>query len=192
MFRIHWNVTSMRSVPFGEFEGWLQDKKRRARMRSLHVLSLQQAVHAHLTRVGVPSPPPIYQSLTATLKTISAKKFVGEGRILPQGRYVLPRDSDGDKVAFSKEFVVQLTDAVASGLEDLKSPENKTRDKESVMAEIRKAMLDPASLGELLVPFKLNKDGRKFLGDSVWVCREDRAPTEQQLSAKNLVCIILT
>ncbi|MDX0673055.1 hypothetical protein GOD84_28835 [Sinorhizobium medicae] len=187
-FRIHWNITGLHSVPYGDFKAWLGSKKRRACMRPLYILSLQQAVHAHLTRVGLPSPPPLYEGLTTTLKSTFGGKFLNEDVTLQQGKYVMARDTEDDQVAFTTECVNKIKELVVKGVAKL-AASNVAKDAE-YKAAIETALLEPEEWGQVLRPFKLPRAGAKFFGDSVFVCREDKA-TEAQLSRKTLVCVVV-
>lgn len=157
-------------------------------MRSHYILSLQQAVHAHLTRVGLPSPPPFYQGMTTVLKSTFGRKFLGEEVTLQQGKYVMARDSDDDKVAFTTDCINKIKDLVQKGLIKL-GETKKPKDGESKIA-IEAALLQPEEWAKMLRPFKLPKAGVKFFGDAVFVCREDKAQ-ESQLSPKTLVCVVV-
>jgi hypothetical protein len=188
-FRIHWKISALFSVEYKGFKEWLGAKKRRAAMRPLYILSLQQAVHAHLTRVGLPSPPPVYEELTATAKPLFGQKFLDGEVASQQGKYVMARDTDDDQVAFTSEFIVKIKELLVRGLAKYEIS-GVAKDQE-YKAAIEASMKLPGEWAQLLKPFKLSKAGAKFFSDALIVCREDKAPTEQQLSRKNLVCVLL-
>ncbi|RWJ04917.1 MAG: hypothetical protein EOR25_34100 [Mesorhizobium sp.] len=188
-FRVHWLITEIQAVAYKDFRTWLGQKTRRAAMRPLHVLALQQAVHAHLTRVGLPSPPPLYEGLTATINPVFGGQYIEQSITLQQGQYVMARDADQDQITFTSEFVVLLKDQIQRGLEQL--------GKSTVLKDgafktlLETTLADPDELAALLKPFKLGKTSRSFLSESVVVCRGER-PTKEKLSRKNLVYVVLS
>lgn len=189
-YRIHWNLVGLQSVAYKGFKQWLGAKRRRATMRPLYILSLQQAVHAHLTRVGLPSPPPMYEGLVATIKPTFGCKFLNEEIAQQQGKYVMARETDDDQVAFTTEFVNKIKDVVIQGLARLEAS-TVLKDKE-FKAALEEALNQPSEWSQMLKPFKLAKSGTmKFFADAVLVCRNDKLPPEAQLSRKNLVCVVI-
>ena len=59
--------------PYGEIERWLSDKgyERISRLKLPYALQIQQLFASHLTRVGLPVSPPIYQIARIQLCTVS-------------------------------------------------------------------------------------------------------------------------
>ncbi|MEK7995819.1 MAG: hypothetical protein AAB403_18635 [Planctomycetota bacterium] len=68
-FRIVWDPKRLQSVQYGDISKWLGDSELKlvARLRLPFALQVQQAFAADLTRVGLPTAPPIQRSARARL-----------------------------------------------------------------------------------------------------------------------------
>ena len=66
-FRIVWEPKRVMSVPYGDISNWLRNRSYQlvARLRLPAALQLQQAFSADLTRVGLPTAPPIQRAAIA-------------------------------------------------------------------------------------------------------------------------------
>ena len=68
-FRILWQPRRVRAIAYRVVDGWLSERgfARIARLRMPFSLEIQQYFASHLTRVGVPVPPPFYRPLQVTV-----------------------------------------------------------------------------------------------------------------------------
>ena len=116
-FRIVWDPKRLHSVVYGEVSQWLETASYElvARLRLPAALQLQQAFAADLTRVGLPTAPPIQRGATARLycKCENGKAICLADH--PDGG-VLFSTRDGAKYVLTDEFVIavmaQLDEAV--------------------------------------------------------------------------------
>lgn len=71
-YAIMWELDKWFSKPFGEVWSWLREGQfelvnARVRLRPLFALSVQQKMHAHAARVGLPKEPPIFRPVSGKL-----------------------------------------------------------------------------------------------------------------------------
>ncbi|MGE8130056.1 hypothetical protein ACQKQD_24050 [Methylobacterium sp. NPDC080182] len=187
--RVHWSGRSIENVPYAGFADWLsKDRERIARMRPVHGLALQRTVFAELTRVGLPNPPPIHDPVGITLSRAVFGKWSKEGDSTgQQGRFVMARDSKGDRIVFTHSFLVEIASALRQGLDEATSRRNDWKGKdEAALTVVGSSLGDPAEWRRLSQPFPLPDGGLKLFGDGLLVCT--KKPTEG-MSRKLLVCV---
>ena len=116
-FRILWDPKRLHSVVYGEVSEWLKraSYKLVARLRLPAALQVQQAFAADLTRVGLPTAPPIQRTATARLYCTGAD---GKGVLLTErlhGGYLFAT-RDGTKCVLADEFVIEVKARLAEAI----------------------------------------------------------------------------
>ncbi|MGW5960622.1 hypothetical protein, partial [Methylorubrum thiocyanatum] len=188
--RVHWSSKELGTVRYGDIAAWMgqRDRARIARMRPLQALALQRSVSAELTRVGLPNPPPIHDELEVGLHRANFGKFSGDERISRQGRLVMSRESDDDRIVLTHAFLVEVAAAMEVALSDAEGRrEHWKRGDEEALAKARAAMADTNQWRKLSRPFTLNADLTLF-GGALIVCTGERKPTGG-MARKLLVCV---
>ena len=170
-FRIQWDPARVQTVTHGGFAAWLASgRQRRARMRPLYALALQNSMTQEMSKVGLPSPPPMYEPTNVVLCPAFGGKLEGSEKEYRQGRFVMARDSDKDQLVFTKSFVVAIKDVVIEGVERLrKSTAAKDR---AALESIERATGDARCWAPLILPFTMPQNAKSvpFLGGAVLVC----------------------
>lgn len=174
-YRIQWDLKALVTVPYVEFDGWLAaaNRHRRARMRPLYALALQHSMTADLARVGLPSPPPMYQPTEITFRGYNDGDYDANGMVTTQGRFVMARGSEEDQLILDRDMLNRIKESVVEGLARLEASDNE-KDKEA-HAKLAKSF-GAGAWEELAKPITIPKTVKKFMGDSVFVCREGKEP----------------
>ena len=142
-FRILWDPKRLHSVVYGKVSEWLEasSSKLVARLRLPAALQVQQAFAADLTRVGLPTAPPIQRTATARLYC------TGE-----DGKAVLLVDSshgghlfatrDGAKCVAADEFVIEVVARLAKAIGHLEKRAKFLQNKggENSVEQIRRSL----------------------------------------------------
>lgn len=183
--RIRWEGKKQIAVAYADLPKWLATKSRRrkARMRPMFALALQNAIRSDLSRVGLPAPPPMYQIMDVQIRRAKLGTWVGEPVGVSQGRLLMARDAKEDRIVFTHAFLTSICQAVASGVEAL-AASTKPKDKENA-TKIADALADPAELSRLVKPFAVSDGGVSFLGGAVIVCRT----IPKGLDRKVIICL---
>lgn len=188
-YRIRWQPDQIMTVPYSGLPAWLGSHgRRRARMRPLYALALQHAVSGQLTRIGLPSPPPLYEQTTVHLMPTSDGKLSEPGKAYQQGRFVMSRGGELDQVVLTKSFVVEIKEAVMQGLDRLSASTN-AKDK-TAADELRASIGDARNWQVLTKPFAMPTSSQNFLGGAVLICHKAKKPTAP-ISRKLLVCVVI-
>lgn len=191
--RVHWAGKELRTVRYADFGAWMTaDRERIARMRPLQALALQRSVSAELTRVGLPNPPPIHDELDVGLHRLGLGAFSGDERITRQGRLVMSRESDEDRIVLTHAFLVDVATAMGASLSDAEdSKASWKKDDGAALASARTAMADLDEWRKLSRPFKLPKSGTLSLfGGALLVCARAKKPVTG-MARKLLACVTL-
>lgn len=183
--RIRWEGKKQIAVAYADLPEWLAAKSRRrkARMRPMFALALQNSIRSDLTRVGLPTPPPMYETMDVQLRRAKLGAWDGESVVVPQGRLLMARDEKKDQIVFTHAFLTSICQAVASGVEAL-AASIKPKDKENA-TKIAEALADPSELSRLIKPFAVSDAGVRFLGGAVLVCRT----IPKGLDRKVIICL---
>jgi hypothetical protein len=184
-FRVQWDTKALLTVPYSEFAQWLAgaNRQRRARMRPLYALALQHSMTADLARVGLPSPPPMYQPMDITFRGYTDGSYDEHGVVTTQGRFVMARGSEEDQLILDREMLNRIKESVVQGMARLEASQN-DKDKEA-----HAKLADRFGAGaweELAKPIAMPKTAKKFMGDSVVVCRQGKEPDK----ARNLLACV--
>ena len=108
-FRIVWEPKRVTSVPYGDVSNWLRVRSYQlvARLRLPAALQVQQAFAADLTRVGLPTAPPIQRAATAELYCAGE-----DGKVVRLARHTdgayLFATRDGARCVVADEFAVKV------------------------------------------------------------------------------------
>jgi len=189
--RIQWDGKKQIAVPYTKMPEWLTEKtrKRKARMRPTFALALQTEVRSELARVGLPVPPPMYESIEVKMRLARMGAWNGEAKSLRLGRLLMARDSKADQLVLPHKFLTELCGFVQEGVKALASS-GKNGDPEKA-GKIEQALADPAELQRLAKPFPMSNSNKvTFLGEAVLVCRESKAPSNN-FDRRHIVCLML-
>jgi hypothetical protein len=188
--RIEWDHTRVESVRLGEFQSKVLDDGfgRIARLNMNHALEVQRAWTAHLDRVGLPVPPPLYELADLRVYLRNDGEWESLSEPIQDGAVIFWRQKSEDKV--EKTYVLthdglvalqsvlaaaavrfrQLAETVSADLPNVE----KTRDRLRKKAE-------KADKGAADVRWRLRlleednklpeKGGSGLVGDS-WICFE--------------------
>lgn len=105
---------------------------------------------------------------------------------IDQGRLVMSRDSKGDQILLTPEFVVSLTGSVRDGVARLRTSQ---KNGDGANADlIANALSDPSELQKIIRPFPAPDKAISLLGGAVKICREAHVP-KPNFDRKHIVCI---
>ena len=188
--RIQWEGKKQVAFAYADLPGWLAAKSRRrkARMRPMFALALQNSIRSDLSRVGLPAPPPMYETMEVQLRRAKLGVWDGDPEVFSQGRLLMARDPGEDQIVLTHDVLTRICQVVASGVEALTALPKK-KGKESAAILIASALADPADLQLLAKPFALPAGGVSyFLAGAVMVCRTSKIP-EKGFDRKIIVCL---
>jgi len=134
-FRILWDPKRLHSVSYGEVSKWLQDRGcvLVARLRLPFALQVQQAFAADLTRVGLPTAPPIQRSARTRLYCAGED---GKCVLLAereQGAHLFATRG-GHRFVVDDEFVVDIKSRLLDAIDGLEKREIFLREKNAEKA----------------------------------------------------------
>ncbi len=154
----------------------------------MFALALQNSIRSDLSRVGLPAPPPMYETMEVQLRRAKLGVWDGDPEVFSQGRLLMARDPGEDQIILTHDVLTRICQVVASGVEALAAP-TKNKGKESAAILIASALADPAELQRLAKPFALPAGGVSyFLAGAVRVCRTSKIP-EKGFDRKIIVCL---
>lgn len=201
MYRIHWHVKKVMSMPVGQFFKWYHDNgyTRPVRLRQPYAMQIQHELAAGLGRVGTPATPPLYSFVDVSIFTsIPGNQWEPSEQTVAAGATVIVRGGRTSVVTVSTKCLRPLLRGMArlEGLyERAFAEECSAKKKQRLQGKLRKlgfCLKSPQALTnifstEVALP-KLGKP-QTLLGDVIALHRKDDAGAD---CSPSLVCLHFT
>ena len=203
-YRVVWNTKEVAQTKYGALQTFLNGKKikRIARLNAPFAIEVQRAFAADLTRIGMPTPPPLYNPVKVRLSCLNEHGAEVELTTAATCGALISGGERGEKLVLGSEFMDALPSMLAQA-ESVTKSRHKTlaaavagEHEEPLVngaaeahAKLVAARKDVAVLGGVRGPFKLDPNGLTVLDGLMTVL--ELGSTVQQPAASPLRLVVL-